>query len=148
MRFSREITGIPVIEATSGRELGRVKEWLLDSRGRSIMALVAEGESWLARKKTYPYDQVVGLGDEAVIVEPEDKDTKTVDARSVLGKRLLNAAGIELGVVEDILFEEETGNIRGFRLSSGLIEDLLSGRRVMEINSQISLDEDVLVISE
>jgi uncharacterized protein YrrD len=149
LRFSRDVTGIPVIDAASGRELGKVREWLLDEHGRTVLAFVAEGEGgWLARKKFFPFNQVVGLGDEVVVVESQGEAQKPVDARSILGKRVRSAAGHELGVVEDVLFDEETGSIRGFRLASGLIDDLLSGRRVMDIKARISMDEAVLVISE
>jgi uncharacterized protein YrrD len=154
MRFSRDVTGIPVIHAESGKELGRVREWLLDSKGESVLALVAESLGWLSQTRVFPFRQVVGIGDDAVLVTydeanpPPELDIREGDTHSVLGKRVLTTSGREVGVVEDVLFDEDSGMVTGWRLSSGLIEDLLSGRRVLESQIPLTMGEDVLIIHD
>ncbi|MBS4023194.1 MAG: PRC-barrel domain-containing protein [Dethiobacter sp.] len=154
MRFSRDVTGIPVIHAQSGKELGRVREWLLDGKGEYMLAFLVEGVGWLPQTKIIPFGQVVGLGDDAVIVHYDEaqlsqQDTvRREDTCSVLGKRVLNSAGNEIGVVEDMLFDESSGRVAGWRLSSGLIEDLLSGRQVLELPTPLTMGEDVLIIRD
>ncbi len=154
MRFSRDVTGIPVIQAGSGKELGRVSEWLLDKKGESITAFVAEGVGWLPQKKVFSFKQVAGMSDDAVLVIFDEKEAAADDqiseeeTRSVIGKRVLTESGEEVGVIEDLLFEEDTGRIAGWRLSSGLIEDLLSGRQVLEYEAPLIMDEEVLVIRD
>jgi uncharacterized protein YrrD len=51
-------------------------------------------------------------------------------------------------MVEDVLFDEDSGMVTGWRLSSGLIEDLLSGRRVLESQIPLTMGEDVLIIRD
>lgn len=153
MRFSREIIGVSVVHAASGRELGRVTEWLLDGDGEVIVAFVAEGGGWLPQKNIFAFRDILGMGNDAVIVAregvPPQGEPPAVDGHPtnrVLGKRVLTASGDELGVVEDILFDEGTGKVTGWRLSSGLIDDILSGRPVMEQQPLLSIGEDALII--
>lgn len=153
VRFSSEITGLSVVHAANGRELGRVSEWLLDRDGEAIVAFVAEGGGWLPQKKIFAFRDILGLGNGAVIVAREGLaphgEHPAVDGHPtnrVLGKRMLTKSGDELGVVEDILFDEGTGKIAGWRLSSGLIDDILSGRSVMEQQPLLSIGEDALII--
>lgn len=153
MRFSREITGVSVVHAASGRELGRVSEWLLDGGVEFVVAFLAEGSGWLPQKKIFAFRDILGVGNDAVIVaregvspHGEPPDVNGHPTSRVLGKRVLSASGDELGVVEDILFDEGTGKITGWRLSSGLVDDILSGRPVMEQQTKLSIGEDVLII--
>jgi uncharacterized protein YrrD len=54
MRFSRDVTGIPVIHAESGKELGRVREWLLDSKGDLYWHLWLKAWGGCHRQKLSP----------------------------------------------------------------------------------------------
>ena len=147
MRFSRDISGIPIIDEATGRILGHVGEWLLDQHGEAVVAFTAESGGWLPQKKVISYINVVSLGDDAVLVDGSlfEPDIKEItDACSVLGKRVITAAGQELGLVDDILFDEDTGKVTGLRLTSGLIDDLLSGRPVLE--KQFTIGEGVLIV--
>jgi uncharacterized protein YrrD len=155
VRFSREVTGIPVIHKTSGRELGRVKEWLLNGRGEAVIAFVAEESGWLTRKKFFSFQDIATLGRDAVMVTKEGNtdygDTPVLDGEltcRVLGKRVLNSKGSEYGIVDDILFEEQTGRITGWRLSSGIIDDLLSGRPVLEPQPVFAIGDDLIIVPD
>lgn len=155
MRFSRDICGLPVIHAANGRELGKVRELLLDEYGRSVVAFLVEGSGWLPQRRLFSFRDIVGLGNDAVMVSRDGKppagEPPLYDERPtsrVLGMRVISADGNEIGIVEDILFEEETGRVTGWRLSTGLIDDILAGRKVMSIPLQMSIGEDVLLIRD
>ncbi|HHU30192.1 MAG: PRC-barrel domain-containing protein [Bacillota bacterium] len=155
MKFSREITGIAVIDFLSGQELGKVKEWLLDKSGRFVIAFVADGGGWLPQSRLFSFGEIAGFGRDAIMVAGQGEqaagDPPTLDGREtcrVLGKRMLSADGTELGIVEDILFDEETGRVAGWRLSTGLIDDLLQGRPVLNEPLLLTMGEDALIISD
>lgn len=155
MRFSRDISGLPVIHAASGRELGKVRELLLDEHGHSVVAFTAEGSGWLPQRRLFSYRDIVGLGTDTVLVSREGKHPagdpplwNDKPTTRVLGMRVISADGDELGVVEDILVEEETGRVTGWRLSTGLIDDILAGRQVVSAPLQMSIGEDVLIIRD
>ncbi|NLM52232.1 MAG: hypothetical protein GX197_05375 [Firmicutes bacterium] len=155
MKFSRETVGLPVMHFDSGRELGKVREWLVDESGQVVIALVIEGGGWLPQKRIIPYREILSVGPDAIMVnavgEYASGDPPSLAGqatRRVLGMRLLAAHGEELGIVEDILFDEESGRITGWRLSSGLIDDLLQGRTVLQEPLQLTMGEDALIIND
>jgi uncharacterized protein YrrD len=155
LRFTRDITGLPVIHAASGRELGKVREWLLDEQGQSVVAFLAEGSGWLPQRRLFTYDDIQGLGSDAVLVKQEGKHPEGDPPRwkgkgttRVLGLRVLSNKGTELGVVDDILIEEDTGRVTGWRLSSGLIDDILEGRQIVELPPLISISDERMIIQE
>lgn len=153
MKFSREMIGFAVIHAPSGREVGKVREWLLDERCETVAGLLVEGGGWLPQRRVIPFAEIVKIGSDAVLVAGTGLyptgDPPLVDGRltcRALGKRMLSDGGDELGIVEDFLFEEETGRVAGWRLSSGLIDDLLQGRPVLEDPPQMIVGEDALIV--
>lgn len=153
MRFSQETAGLPVIHAASGREVGKLKEWLLDEDGATVVAFITEGSGWLPHRRVFSYRDVLGMGPDAVLVSREgnhlEGDPPQIEGhptRRFIGRRVLSDSGAELGLVEDILIEEETGRVAGWRLSSGLVDDILEGRQVMDPPAEMSFGEDVLII--
>lgn len=154
MRFSRELTGLPVIHAKTGRELGRVREWLLDRCGEKVAGFAAEGSGWLPGRKVFSFQDIASLGKDAVLVNRDGQpatEPPLLDGHAtcrVLGKRVLDGRGSELGVVEDVLFDERTGHVSGWRLSSGLVEDILSGRPVVEAQALLTIGEDVVIVQD
>ncbi|HHX73508.1 MAG TPA: hypothetical protein GX699_01225 [Firmicutes bacterium] len=155
MKFSREMTGFAVIHLPSGREVGKVREWLLDEHCETVVALLVEGGGWLPQRRLIPFAEIAKIGTDAVLVDGTGLhltgDPPLVGGRATcraLGKRMLSAGGEELGIVEDFLFEEETGRVTGWRLSSGLIDDLLQGRPVLEDPLQMIVGEDTLIVCD
>jgi uncharacterized protein YrrD len=155
VRFSREITGLPVIHAATGREVGKVSEWLLDEDGDAVSAFIAEGSGWLPQRRVFSFRDILELGRDAIFVRRDGShaagDPPEVEGhptQRVLGKRVLSEKGDDLGVVEDVLFEEQTGRITGWRLSSGLIDDILHGRQVLESQARVNIGEDVVILPD
>jgi uncharacterized protein YrrD len=153
LRFSRDMTGLPVIHTASGRELGRVREWLLDTAAQSVVAFTVEGSGWLPQRRIFSFTDVQGLGRDAVLVRREGAHPEGdpplwagKPTTRVLGLRVLSATGSELGVVDDILIDEDSGRVAGWRLSSGLIDDILEGRQVMESLPLASISDERLIL--
>ena len=155
MRFSRELSGLPVIHYSSGREIGKVREWLLDEYGATVVALVVEGSGWLPQRRIYPYEDIVSIGNDMVLVNSagmlavgDPPQLVRLATFRAIGKRMVSGTGNELGIVEDVLFDEQSGQVTGWRLSTGLIDDLLQGRPLLEESLQLHIGEDVLIIRD
>lgn len=155
MRFSRDMTGLPVVHTASGRELGRVREWLLDGQGETVVAFVAEGGGWLPQRRLFAFRDILALGPDAVLVGREGSHPEGdpplwegEPTTRVLGLRVLSGSGSELGVVEDILIDEHTGRVSGWRLSTGLIDDILEGRQLVEPQPLVSISDERIIIQD
>lgn len=153
MFFAKDLTGIPVMDGNTGKTLGRLQEWLTDKNGKYIIGFVLDPGGLFSLKKTVPYSDVVNISEDAIVVMPgeaggNENMLHVDDAFQAFGKRVLSRSGEELGLVEDIMFEAATGRIAGWRLSSGLIDDLVNGRPLLQATPDFSIGEEFIIVPE
>jgi sporulation protein YlmC with PRC-barrel domain len=125
MRFS-EATGRKVVSTTSAETVGKIAGFVVDPERRAVVAIEL--------KKTDSGDiliwsDIIGFGADAVTV----KDTGAItDASSgidallgkdhhLLGKRILSSTGDELGEVDDVEFDSESGTVEALIFADGRI---------------------------
>ena len=80
MKKSAEILGLPVISVTEGSELGRSKTLLIDAHNKAVAAITIEDDDWYRGVKLIPYESVIAIGDDAVIINNSENILKLDDA--------------------------------------------------------------------
>lgn len=117
--------GRKVVSRSSAKELGAVGHLLVEAQQRQIAAVVI-GKGKKAR--LVDWAQLSGFGPDAVMVADEDtlrppnddRERDGVDGKlDLLGKRALSERGNELGKIDDVSFDADTG----------ALEDLVIGDR-------------------
>jgi len=68
MKKSVEIIGQPVISITEGKELGNVKDLLINHSNGTIAALVIQDDKWYLGAKLVPFNTIAGVGESAVTI--------------------------------------------------------------------------------
>ncbi|WP_094606345.1 hypothetical protein SPSIL_029130 [Sporomusa silvacetica DSM 10669] len=68
MKKSVDIIGQPIISITEGKELGNVKELLVNYSNGTIAALVIDDGKWYLGAKLLPFNAIAGLGESAVTI--------------------------------------------------------------------------------
>ena len=121
----RQAIGRKVVSRSSAKELGAVGHLIVDAQQRQIAAVVI-GKGKKAR--LVDWAQLSGFGPDAVMVVDEDtlrppdddRERDGVDGKlDLLGKRALSERGNELGKIDDVSFDADTG----------ALEDLVIGDR-------------------
>lgn len=120
MKKSVEILGLPVISVTEGSELGKSKSLLIDAHNKSIAALTIEDEDWYRGVKLIPYESVIAIGDDAVIINNSENILKLEDAGDyenlldenvrIIGTKAITKNGMIQGNVTE-LYVGESGAI-------------------------------------
>jgi uncharacterized protein YrrD len=72
MKKNSEIVGLKVISVTEGKELGVVKELVINPASGTVAALVVDDGKWFYGAKVLPFMAIVGIGEYAVMVETSD----------------------------------------------------------------------------
>ena len=118
----KRLIGLTVV--LGGRAAGHVAKGVLSRDGRCLRGLVVrngfQGARWL------PGEQISLIGEVSVIARgapsrvPKDADFRLFAVTDSMGERL--------GVVTDALIDCETLKVRALEISSGPVDDLLSGR--------------------
>jgi uncharacterized protein YrrD len=149
MPRGREIIGLPVFHSATGKRLGDVKDLVLDAHGRWVRGLVLDWGGWFHQPRVLPVEMIQDIGPDAIVSyeEPQAEipgDTIS-ERRNLQGKRVLSQSGQDLGTLDDVFFEVG-GSITGFRLSSGFVDDLISGKQELPVSGARTVGQDSIIV--
>lgn len=151
----RDLIGRPVLELGSGRYLGEAREVLVDLSSATVVGIVVQRGRWVHSTWILPLESVLSCGDGAITVESEDALIPRTEYRQrrgsgehqLVGKRVLDEGGRDLGTLDDIFFDPATCVVTGYQISGGVIQDLLEGKRSIPA-VPLMLGYDAVVIAE
>lgn len=117
MKKSGEIIGLPIISIADGKEIGKVKDLVINPAGGKIAALVLDDGQWYLEAKLLAFDAVIGMGEYAVMVEnsnavspvtacPEVEKLLEAGVKVIGTKVLTNTGGI-CGQVQEIVLDKD-----------------------------------------
>ena len=118
----RQSVGRKVVSRASAKELGAVNHLLIDAQQREVAAIVI-GRGKKAR--LVEWAQLSGFGPDAVMVVDEGALRPPVDGRErdgadgkleLVGRRALSERGNELGTIDDVTFDADTGALEELRI--------------------------------
>ena len=152
MKKSADILRLPVISISEGKQVGTVKDLIIDAALGSVVALVIDDGSWYLGAKVLPFSSIIGLGDSAVMVEntnalmpvssaPRLEQLMSAAVR-VIGTRTLTRSGFMGGKVVE-LFIDESG-----RIVVCEVEENIGERIQITAQQIITFGKDVLIITE
>lgn len=157
MQKLRSLLGLPVLEIDSGTQIGEVLEVVLSIERAAFVGLVIGGSSWFGQERGILFADIYAIGRDAVTVRSAEavQDFAAILAADGVGKLAVlcdkpvySETGDFLGRVADVLSDADTGEVRFYELSDGLITDLLSGRRLMPLPVAQVTNEDRLIVPE
>ena len=152
MKKTAEILGLPVISITEGKELGHVKELVVNAAAGTVAAIVVDDGKWYLGAKLLPFGAVAGIGEYALTIDssshvisitaaPELEALLAANVK-VIGSKVLTRSGRIQGKVTEFNFD-----LSG-KIASCEIEE--SSGNVVQINSHqvITYGKEVLIIAE
>lgn len=150
-----EVVGRPVIVREGGREVGKIKDLVVDQSGRQVLGFIIS-EGLLRSAKVAPWAALQAIGPDSVVLNAAGNVVKVAQApdikavldkgTSIRGLRLQTTEGKELGKVEDFQFDEHSGAVEGYELSGGLLADTYGGRSFLPTPMSIELGKDVAFV--
>ncbi|MFW6238438.1 MAG: PRC-barrel domain-containing protein [Bacillota bacterium] len=154
MRRGEELIGLPVITLNSGKIIGEVKDVIYIPVSRRLKGLLILREGYKFFLSTHNIHEI---GRDVVTVESSDclQESREMpglgiksEDNTLAGERVITDSGRELGMIADLVINEEDMEIAGFELSAGLVRDLLDGREMLSFNSDIRYGRDRLILKE
>lgn len=136
--------GRKVLSRSSANEVGAVSHLLVDAQQRRIAAVViGRGK----KAQVVDWAQLSGFGPDAVMVVDEgalrppadDRERAAVEGKlDLVGKRALSERGNELGELDDVTFDPDTGTL----------EELLIGDRRVQAGSLLGCGSYAVVLDQ
>lgn len=133
-----EALGRQVIAADSAEELGEVKTFTADRTGRRLTGIHVAGRKRNARMVSW--DAITAFGSDAVMVTSSEEIFEVEDERTddmirgdveYLGATVLTADGEIIGTVDEVHFEEDSGQVVGLLTDKSRID----GDRIRSLGS-------------
>lgn len=156
MPISRDLIGLPVLALGQGKQLGELKDFLLDEK-YELQGLLIAARDWYRQDRYVAWEQVAALGEDAVTIledavlnpaeQTADLAPLTGGKRALLGKKVYTVNGCELGVVEDVYLSGNLDTkIVAFELTADLLTDLRDGRKWLLNSDDVTVGEDAIVV--
>lgn len=155
MKKTQEIIGLPVFSIVDGREVGQVKDLVINPEEGSVEYLLVNGGSWYVGARVLPYRAVLGIGAHAVTTESDTLLTSLNESNNasallqrnikVKGTKVLTKKGNLIGVVSEYEVDENTGKITSLEFKS------LEGdgeTTVIRASQVLTFGKDVLVVED
>ena len=134
-----DLVGLPVLAGCQLRRIGRVQEVLLSGDGSHICGLVLDGGGWLHPRRVLDFGAVSLVGPTHVLADetylPDTGATRC--CQDLHGLPVLDANGEEVGLMDDFLFDADTGQVTALQLSHGFVDDLLSGKQILPLHGPV-----------
>lgn len=156
---SREIIGLPLIDISTGTELGVVKVCLFSLDEKRLLGFIIGDRGHSEHRFGLALDDVRSIGQDSITVEAVECLVKFDDVSLTLGdastnellavgKRVVTESGRDVGTVKDAVIDIVTGSVIGYEVSESVIQDILQGRNFISSESITTVGDEVVVVPD
>lgn len=147
MKSNRDIIGLPVFSIIDGREIGHVKDLVINPDEGAIEYLLVE--HWFVGERILPFKDVIGIGDQAVTTESESLLLNISNSKTrglmINGMRVLTRKGNLIGKVSSYDIDENTGKMLSLHLN---VIDGEGDAGIIKADDVLTYGTDVMVVQE
>lgn len=128
MKTGSELLGKPIITADDGRRLGVVRDLLFDDSFSRVIGLVLVRRLLFGRSRVIGFSDIDAIGNDAIVTRPAAAPLQgeqaaevtrgTSERSGVQGKPMVSLDGRYLGALDDVVFDETTGRIVGYEITT------------------------------
>lgn len=139
MRLGKDIIGKWIVTIDEGRQMGKVKDLLLDPDLTQLNGIFIAREGMFRRKTVYiPRERVVVYGVDAVLIESAESVTESrtnpidgwVRLSDIIGRAIDTPGGTKLATLGDMILNSE-GKITGFSLAKVSVTGPIADNRAI-----------------
>jgi uncharacterized protein YrrD len=148
----RDIMRLPVIVRDEGQRVGQVEDVIIDRNGTRVLGILVDEKGLFGKARVVAWPGIQSFGLDVVIIDSATSVVKASEAPEITavldrglvleGSRIETTDGRELGVIENIYFDPETGAVEGFELSGGRNENAPSGQAFLPASPSFEAGKD------
>lgn len=156
MQGLSELIETPVLAVSTGKQIGIVEEVVISLEKSLVLGIIVGNAEWFSTPKFIAFEAVFRIGFDAIIVKAENvsesltsqclDDDKNCRFKDLQDKQIFSESGLRLGTMADIEFDHFTGELKGYSVSEGIINDFIYGRNKLPLPpAQLVCDDRVIV---
>jgi uncharacterized protein YrrD len=151
-----DVIGRQITARGGGQVIGKIRDLVIDGAGREVIGIVLS-DGLFSASRVAPWKAVQAFGPDSVIIDAAGSVVKAaaipaikavLDKKTrIKGLKLLTTDGKELGKISDVVFDEATGEVNGYELSSGLFSHAFDGTPFLPTPQSIEMGKDVAFVA-
>ncbi len=152
MMRSAEIKGLAVFSIADGKEIGKVKDLLINPDNKAVDYLIIDIPNWYFGLHVIAFDMAAGIGKDAVMVEAgsalkelnQEPGSIELVERGIrlIDSKILTRKGVIIGKVSEYYVNTDNGQITGCELLDN--DNKIKG--IIPRNAALTFGKDVLVV--
>jgi uncharacterized protein YrrD len=153
MKKTQQIIGLPVIEISSGNQLGEVAGIVVNPDQGIVECLLLDRKNWYGEMRALPYSSVQGVGEFAITVlsgSDVSPVSKSPELLSILDRNIqvlkagvMSRLGRYIGTISEYLVDDKSGKIKGCEVVTEEGDDfIIPGEKVLTYGSKFLIIED------
>ncbi len=155
-RKGGDLAKLDVITFAEGEKLGKPKDILFDPEQNRIIALLMSEGGWFSSARVIPWQNIKTIGHDSIIVPDRTAEIKAdsdpyikriLEADNVLtGTEVYTEDGRDLGRINDMYVEDNTGEVIGYEVTGGMFQALAKGKKFMPAPDTITMGQDAAFV--
>jgi len=151
-----DIIGKVVVTYDMGKKIERIRDLIFDQERNQLLGFLVEEKGLFRDAKVIPLKEVQAIGLDALVVHSKESVVgahqipaiaKILHHNNVLrGTKILTTAGLNLGELVDLFFDEHSGLVEGYEVSGGVFADAYSGRSFVPAPETLKIGYDVAFV--
>lgn len=129
----------------SGKKLGVVNDVIINLNEEKVLGFTVSCYKIIEKKVNVFKENIISLNERMIIDKTAKGEFLTFS--NVKNMDVINMDGSIFGVIEDILFDEYSFNIKAFIISSGFIKNFFVGKKIVPIREILAGEESMLKLS-
>lgn len=125
-----------------GKTLGYIKDVLIDFHNNLVKGFSVSSFNLFKKSQQVLIEDIVAV--EKIMIVNQFNKEPLIPFSEIRDLEVYNSRGLLMGVIEDIIIERKSYEIKGILISSGLIHKLIDGKSIL-IPSKCILAEDYII---
>jgi uncharacterized protein YrrD len=156
MRKGSDVIGKVVVTYDTGKKIERIRDLIFAQERNQLLGFLVEEKGLFRDAKVIPLQEVQAIGLDAIVVNSKDSVVEAhhipaiaeiVHHNNVLtGTKIMTTAGLNLGELVDLFFDEHSGLVEGYEVSGGIFADAYSGRSFIPAPETLKIGYDVAFV--
>lgn len=152
-----KILGLKIISIDTGKEIDTISDIIYDPKLNKVRGFVVSEGGWFKDAQVLLIENVKNIGADAVMVQSENV-IRTPDqvqdrvmsiaehGHNLTKTKVITEDGTQLGIITDILFDSDSGQVEEFEVSQGLVENVKSGKKRFKIDDIMTVGEESTIV--
>lgn len=156
MRKGSDVIGKVVVTYDTGQKIERILDLIFDQERNQFLGFLVEEKGLFRDAKVIPLKEVQAIGLDAIVVNSKDSVVEAHHSPAIAkilyhnnvltGTKILTTAGLNLGELVDLFFDEQSGLVEGYEVSGGIFADAYSGRSFVPAPETLKIGYDVAFV--